>query len=319
MIDLRDGSVQVGCDTDRGLRIPAAADPGIRRLLTELTGQRTVAGLAEWCGLAPQAVEDVVRELERHRLLAVNRPQVDPLAGTPLVRVVGAVPAVGDLVVGLLGAGVGTVQVVDRHGRAAALLPEFVRRRAADATALRSRVEVVDHLGRRASPPGTPTVLAPGRLEPDPADVAALLRNDDPHVVARPRPGGALLGPFVVPGHTSCLACADLARASRDPSWAEQRAGLAATRADIPDALVPWTVSTVLAQLACWSAGGSPDLVDRTVEMGIQDWRQRWRPWRPHPRCGCCRSAQSIPSGASIAPSSSTMVGSATIRSTDAP
>ena len=285
VVPLRDGSLQVGCDADRGVRLPHAP-AGTLGLLRQLTGEHTVTDLAHRSGMDPQVVDDVVEALRSHRLLARDTAPAGPFRGTEVARLVGDVPVVVDLALGLIAEGVERVQVVDPRGAASDVLLT-VRHRLVDASDVLDRLQVVDHIGRRPLPPGTPTVLATGRLEVDPAEIAALVRNDDPHVVARPRPGGVLLGPFVVPGRTSCLACADLARASRDASWVEQRAALTGTRADIPASLVPWVVTTLLAQLACWAVGGSPDLVDRTVEMGVQDWRQRWRAWRTHPRCGC--------------------------------
>lgn len=129
--------------------------------------------------------------------------------------------------------------------------------------------------------------MAANRLETTAEMTIPLVRQDDPHVVARPRPGGVVLGPFVVPGRTSCLACADLARTTVDPTWPEQLVGLAGTPAEVPQPLVGWVVTMLVAQLAAWASGALPDLADRTVEMTTTDWRQHWRAWRAHPSCGC--------------------------------
>lgn len=284
VVPLRDGSIQVGCDPDRAVRL---TDPpeGTLRLLAELTGDRTNEELAQRCAMAVGPVDEVVEALRRHRLLACESAQIAPLIATPVARVVADAPWGLELALALLAQGVQRVQVVD--ARRSALVRQAARHRLADTPQVLDRLEVVDDRDRRPLASGTPTILASGRLEPDPAVVEDLVRHDDPHVVARPRPGGALLGPFVVPGRTSCLACADLIRAGRDASWVEQRAVLTSTRADVPAPLVPWLTSMLLAQLASWALGGPPDLVDRTVEMSLHDWRQRWRAWRPHPRCGC--------------------------------
>lgn len=284
VVSLRDGSLQVGCDPDRAVRL---TDPpeGTLGLLAALTGEHTRNELSQQCGVPLRLVEDLVAVLGRHRLLACDSAQEGPLAGTPVARLVTDVSLGTDLALALLTEGVQRVQVVDPRDGAA--IRQAVRRRLPEPSDVLDRLEVVDHVSRRPLAPGTPTILATGRLEPDPVVVEALVRNDDPHVVARPRPGGALLGPFVVPGLTSCLACADLTRVSLDPTWVEQRAALTTTRADFPAPLVPWLVSTVVAQLACWALAGRPDLVDRTVDIDVHDWRQRWRAWRPHPRCGC--------------------------------
>ncbi len=312
ILALRDGTLQIGCDADRGLRLRAAPD-GTKRLLGELTGEHTVHDLARRCTMTPEAVDNVVDALGRHHLLVDDRPTAGPLDGTRVARVVADMPLGVDIALGLLAAGIAEVQVVDARGPASSF-PQEVRHRRENPDDALARLQIVDHLDRRPLPPGTPTVVLSGRLEVDPADIAALMRCDDPHVVARPRPGGIILGPFVIPGRTSCLACADLARAARDDSWVEQRAALTTIRADFPSALSPWAVTTLLTQIACWTSGGMPDLADRTVEMGVPDWRQRWRAWRPHPQCGCRWGAQSSSAGASMPPSSSMMVGSATMR-----
>ena len=40
-----------------------------------------------------------------------------------------------------------------------------------------------------------------------------------PHLPVRVRDGAGLVGPLVIPGVTSCLACADLHRTDRDAAW----------------------------------------------------------------------------------------------------
>lgn len=317
VLELRDGTVQVGCDADRGIRL-AGAPPGTRAMLSELTGDLSLDELATRWDVSRQAVDNLVTTLRRADLLAVDDPPRGPLCGTPVVRVVAAPSLAPALVSGLLDAGVGTVHVIAPSGSLGTGLPRP-----------RDRVRVADTLDRHPLPPGTPTVVAPGCLEPDPALIEALMRADDPHVVVRPRPAGVVLGPFVVPGRTSCLVCADLTRAARDATWIEQRAALTAARAPHPAVLRDWAVATLTAQLAAWAGGRSPDLVDRTVELGTRDWQQHWRAWRPHPSCGCTWAppgagtgtprAQAGSADAGRAPSSSTRPGSATILSTASP
>ncbi|WOP17884.1 hypothetical protein [Raineyella sp. LH-20] len=275
VLELRDGTVQVGCDADRGVRL-GGAPPGTSRMLAELTGEHSLRDLADRWHLAPWVVDNVVTTLRTAGLLAVDGPQPGALATVPVVRVVAAPSLLTDLTTRLLEAGVGTVHVIAPTG-----LPGLAR------GPFRERILVAATLDRRPLPPGTPTVVAPGCLEPDPALVEALMRADDPHVVVRPRPEGVLVGPFVLPGRTSCLVCGDLVRAARDGSWIEQRAVMTGAEAPYAAALHDWTISTVLNQLACWAAGGRPDLADRTVELDTRDWRQHWRAWRAHPSCGC--------------------------------
>ncbi|WOQ15554.1 TOMM precursor leader peptide-binding protein [Raineyella sp. W15-4] len=288
-------------------------------MLADLTGEHALGDLADRWNLPLRAVDNLVTTLRTAGLLAVDGSQQGPLGGLPVARVVAAPALAADLTSGLLEAGVGTVHVI-----APGAAPGTARGR------LRDRVRVADTVDRRPLPPGTPTVVAPGCLEPDPALVETLMRADDPHIVVRPRPAGVLVGPFVLPGRTSCLVCGDLGRAARDASWVEQRAAMTAIEAPYAAALRDWTIATVLTQLACWAAGGRPDLADRTVELDTRDWRQSWRAWRPHPACGCGWSppgaasapawGQTVPPGAAAsAPSSSTRPGSATILSTASP
>ncbi|QGF24422.1 TOMM precursor leader peptide-binding protein [Raineyella fluvialis] len=314
VLELRDGTVQIGCDADRGLRF-GAGPTGLGRMLADLTGEYSLDDLTVRWNVTPGLVDNLVTTLARAGLLAVDDPQEGPLGGTRVARVVADTLLVPGLVAGLLEAGVGMVQVVAPGGYQ-------------DLGPGHDRVHCVDMLDRRPLPAGTPTVVASGCLEPDPALIEALMRADDPHVVLRPRPEGVLVGPFVVPGRTSCLTCGDLTRAARDASWVEQRAAMISSPAPYPPALREWATSMVMAQLSCWGRGGLPDLADRTVEMDTRAWRQTWRAWRPHPSCGCCWAPAGSPSGSRHAqtasvparvPSSSTRPGSAQILSTASP
>jgi hypothetical protein len=62
---------------------------------------------------------------------------------------------------------------------------------------------------------------------PVPEFVTGLLTGAVPHLAARAREGVGIVGPFVVPGRSSCLGCADLVRAELDPCWPTVAAQLA--------------------------------------------------------------------------------------------
>ncbi|NYD52996.1 hypothetical protein BKA02_000051 [Microbacterium pseudoresistens] len=47
-----------------------------------------------------------------------------------------------------------------------------------------------------------------------------LVRTDTAHLPVAFHPGGAAVGPLIVPGRTPCLACRDAHDRSRDPAWA---------------------------------------------------------------------------------------------------
>ncbi|HWC80603.1 MAG TPA: ThiF family adenylyltransferase [Pseudonocardiaceae bacterium] len=54
---------------------------------------------------------------------------------------------------------------------------------------------------------------------PDPALTASLVTEGVPHLLARASEGIGVVGPLVLPGHTSCLRCADLHATDVDGCW----------------------------------------------------------------------------------------------------
>lgn len=137
-------------------------------------------------------------------------------------------------------------------------------------------------------------VLSTGEL--DRARLDPLLRGGTSHLVVRLVDGGALLGPFVVPGTTACLRCIDAHESLLDPDHVVVTARYARAsvrpRADgVPDVdpalatvALGWAVRDVVAHLA----GAEPSTWSRTLFLG-PDLRQRHeREWLRHPTCGCC-------------------------------
>lgn len=99
-----------------------------------------------------------------------------------------------------------------------------------------------------------------------------------------------VIGPLVLPGLTSCLRCADLHRADRDPAWSALAVQLSVPRRYGPASDV--AVATVIAGAAALQAlmfldGGEPAVIDATIELRLPDWRLRRRSWAPHPECDC--------------------------------
>jgi hypothetical protein len=111
-----------------------------------------------------------------------------------------------------------------------------------------------------------------------------------PHLRIRLAPGVGSVGPFVVPGLTSCLTCADLYRADRDPAWPAMALQLTAPSRHPTTAEV--VVSTTIVGIAAAQAlsfldGGEPASLDGTLEIEPPDWRIRRRSWPAHPECAC--------------------------------
>lgn len=124
---------------------------------------------------------------------------------------------------------------------------------------------------------------------PAPEVVQQLMCERQEHMVAAFRDGCGLVGPLVLPGRSSCLRCADLYRADRDPRWPRvanqmvgrvQRADPAATQATV-------ALATAQALAALQRGPEPPQLLDTTMELDLRDATMVHRHWEAHPRCDC--------------------------------
>jgi hypothetical protein len=153
---------------------------------------------------------------------------------------------------------------------------------------------------RRASPltdlrpPGVGSladvvVLARPWAASDPV-AAAVHRSGVPHLVATVRGETGVVGPFVVPGATSCLRCADLHRRDADPRWPDLAAQLTATEAPPSGATVTCllTAATAAVQVLAYLDGtAAPQAIDATMELRPPDLVPRLRRWSAHGECSC--------------------------------
>ena len=180
----------------------------------------------------------------------------------------------------LLEAGVGRVVVVDHdtstpwsswaHGR--------------------DRVQVADHWSAPSIDPVDLTIVVATCLEVDRAITSWLTQADHPHLLVRPRARGAVVGPLVLPGRTSCLACTDLARTRTDPAWPRMLAQLCRTRGDWDPLAVDWAAALVTTQALSHLTGRAVETASATVELGPHAWSWQRRIWPVDPACGCCWS-----------------------------
>lgn len=119
---------------------------------------------------------------------------------------------------------------------------------------------------------------------------AELIGDPRPHLVSGVWGSHAVIGPLVVPGHTSCLHCADLHRRDRDPAWPVLSSQLVRSgRPSGPSEVAVCTLAaavTVLQALA-FLDGERPATVDGTLEFRLPDWRLRRRNWARHAHCPC--------------------------------
>lgn len=131
-------------------------------------------------------------------------------------------------------------------------------------------------------------------LVPDPLVVTALHRSRTPHVYMACRDGRVVVGPTVLPGRSTCLRCADLYRADRNPRWPVISAQLLWTSGFAPLPSRVAGVALLVSELGVLrAAGAAPDAaalpltVAHSVELSVAQGMWRRRHWPPHPRCGC--------------------------------
>lgn len=136
------------------------------------------------------------------------------------------------------------------------------------------------------------TVVASDRLDVDRMLTDALLRADQPHLLARSTWDGVVVGPLVVPGRTPCVRCTDLVRCELDPDWPALLSQLCRTSGTASEPQLGWaagvTVTQVLGALHALvdTERGWPESAGATMEL-CRDSIQRRRSWPRHPSCGC--------------------------------
>jgi bacteriocin biosynthesis cyclodehydratase domain-containing protein len=111
-----------------------------------------------------------------------------------------------------------------------------------------------------------------------------------PHLAVRAGGDLAVVGPLVLPGSSSCLDCADLHRADRDPAWAALAVQLTVPRRGCPPAdlgLSALTAAVAVLQVLGFLDGERTAAVEGTLELRLPDWRIRRRSWPAHPSCSC--------------------------------
>lgn len=263
-----DGTVQVGWDPRRAVLVhPPAGTTGsaLAGLLRSMQDPATFDELTERAGqfgVPPEAVPDLLDALVAARVVARTRPPLRSVS----VRVHGRGP-LSDLLSGALRCS-GTR--VTRSSR-------------------RHAVVTTDH---------TDLVVLADALVTDPRVLRDLHTAGVPHLPVRVRDGTGLVGPLVIPGLTSCLACADLHRSDRDAAWPALAAQLrhAVTTAD--RATVLGTAALALNQVDLViramrtdpdsrDASTAPITLDTTVEFDVGTGSVVTRRWSRHPACAC--------------------------------
>lgn len=156
----------------------------------------------------------------------------------------------------------------------------------------KSRAEVARALLPPANVATPDLVVLTDSAVPAPEFVAGLLSRSVPHMSVRVREGIGIVGPFVVPGRSSCLGCADLHRADLDQNWPAVAAQLVGQRqhADLlcAHATAALGAEQVMRALEWLSVGGDrPPIWNATVELDPFHGKLEQRPWPPHVFCSC--------------------------------
>lgn len=129
--------------------------------------------------------------------------------------------------------------------------------------------------------------------EADRAVTDGLMASDIPHLVLTVSEGRVVLGPFVAPGRTGCLRCADARASETDPrrplvvaQYAEPRPGGAAVPDPVDPALLAMALAAAVREVVSWLDGDVPTSLSAQLEYDAGLTPQRTVVPR-HPACGC--------------------------------
>jgi len=258
------GVVQLGWDPERAMLLDppgldTAAVLGFLRLLDGMRSRSEICAEADGHGLTAEQAGQLLDEIEAAGLLQLPR---EPRYEITAVRVHGLGPLSDAVTAGLRGLGV-------RPTRSRSYHP--------DAPKPRERVDLMVL---------TDTVVIDPRL------VADLVVNRIPHLQVRVRDGKGVIGPFVLPGETSCLRCADLIKADYDADWPHLAAQLLDRVGHASPAAIAATAALALTELEAimeCSTHRCPATLNTTLELDLDSHQLQHRYWEPHPRCGCRR------------------------------
>lgn len=161
-----------------------------------------------------------------------------------------------------------------------------------------ARVRRTSHNNANGFSGATDLVVLADYLVTDPHLLRELHEGKVPHLPVRVRDGAGLVGPLVLPGLTSCLACADLHRCDRDAAWPALAAQLRDSVGTGNRATMLATAAVALSQvdrvlhvLRRGRAGladvSPPPTLDATLEIDANTSTVIARRWTRHHRCTC--------------------------------
>jgi hypothetical protein len=294
VIQRADDEIQVGIDPDNALVFRGS---GFGVLLGLLNGSRQTSAVVRAgraAGLTTDQVTAAMDALAAAGLLTERgaAPYADSLASSS-VRLIGAGDIGYQLARLLTLSGLGILYVYDAELPDSALYPvsgvlpsraEALRSALADT---RTTISTVSHWSKPETARLDLSIIACDRPEHDRVITDHLMRDDQPHLLVRCWGSGVSVGPLVVPGQTSCLRCADLARSDADTQWSNVLRQLPRVQIESPPALLAWAAAVAAAQTLAFLHGDLPECAGSTLELGWPDFVTRLRPWPAHSHCGC--------------------------------
>jgi hypothetical protein len=294
VIQRTDDEVQVGVAPNAALVFRGQAFGSLLTLLNGSQPLSVVRRTARAAGLTKPQVTAALDALNAAGLLTERGAAAYTKALAPLqVRLIGAGPVGFQIASLLVASGLGTLSVYDNEAPDLSLYPsagvlssraEALRSALADPG---STISTLSHWSKPETAPLDLTIVACDGPELDRVITDSLLRIDQPHLVVRCWGNGVSVGPLVLPGQTSCLRCADLARSDADPQWPVVLSQLSRVRLESPPALLAWAASVAAAQALAFLHGELPESAGATLELSWPDFVTRLRCWPAHPSCGC--------------------------------
>ena len=282
----RDGTIQLGWSPETSVVVtpPPGAEPGsileLLRLLAAGRSRPHIVCHAMTLGLSANRTSAMLGELEESGLLmhGTSGP-----AGAGVSQRAQDVPGT-----------VRTVHIVGRGPLSDAMASGLSR---INATVSRSSLTPTRYPQSAVNSWDYDIVVLADDLVVEPRLVTDLVRKRIPHLQVRLRDGKGVIGPFVLPGRTSCLRCADLTRCDLDPEWPHLSAQLLGTVGQATSATVLATAAFALAQLEPLvgrSDGSMPETADCTMELdlaaratAVHRSTVHKRLWSKHPHCDC--------------------------------
>jgi hypothetical protein len=113
------------------------------------------------------------------------------------------------------------------------------------------------------------------------------MRSGLPHVWTYLRDLVGVVGPFVIPGTSSCLRCVDSIHHELDPAWVFPRSTPPPPAPPIDPVFAAVVAAWAAQDVVTWASGYPPRTLDAVIEIPYVAGPVERRTRPPHPQCGC--------------------------------